>query len=254
MPSQETTRSPVSSTGDCNFRTTHWSIVLAAGNAGEPKALDAMSKLCGAYWYPLYAYVRRRGYRVEEAQDLTQEFFGRLLEKNSLEVANRERGRFRTFLLAMMGNFLNNEWDRARTAKRGGGHELISWDAQTAEERYQQEPSHEETPERIFERRWALTVLESAMIALREEYRSGGKAELFEALQVCLSGERSTEPYAGLAARLGLSEGAVKVAVHRLRQRFGDALRLTIVQTLGRAEDVEQELTHLISMLGPGNE
>jgi RNA polymerase sigma-70 factor (ECF subfamily) len=177
-----------------------------------------------------------------------------VLEKNSLEVANRERGRFRTFLLAMMSNFLNNEWDRAQTAKRGGGHELVSWDAQSAEERYQQEPSHGETPERVFERRWALTVVESAMVALREEYRAGGKGELFEALQVCLSGDRSAGPYAELGTRLGLSEGAVKVAVHRLRQRFGDALRLTIGQTLGRAEDIEEELTHLITMLGQGNE
>jgi RNA polymerase sigma-70 factor (ECF subfamily) len=202
------------------------------------------------YWYPLYAYVRRRGYRVEEAQDLTQEFFARLLEKNSLEVADPERGRFRSFLLAALANFLNNHWDRARTARRGGGCEVISWDAQTAEERYQQEPSHEESPERVFERRWALTVLDSAVRALREEYRAGGKLELFETLQVCLSGERAAESYAELAVRLSLSEGAVKVAVHRLRQRFGDALRLTIGQTLGREEDIDEELAHMLSMLG----
>lgn len=249
MPPLETLPTPPSSSERADFRTTHWSLVLAAGNREEPVAMEAMSRLCSSYWYPLYAYVRRRGYGIEEAQDLTQEFFARLLEKNSLEVANRERGRFRTFLLAVLGNFLNNEWDRARTAKRGGRNEMISWDAQSAEQRYQLEPVHHESPERIFERRWALTVVESAIKALREEYRAGGKGELFETLHVCLSGERSSESYAELATKLGLSEGAVKVAVHRLRQRFGDALRLTVRQTLGPAEGVEEELSHLISVL-----
>jgi RNA polymerase sigma factor (sigma-70 family) len=249
MPLQETTPTP-RPLGQSDFRTTHWSLVLAAGRPGEPKAVEALAKLCQCYWYPLYAYVRRRGYRIEDAQDLTQDFFARLLEKNSLEVASRERGRFRTFLLAGLANFLNNHWDRTRAAKRGGGYELVSWDAQTAEERYQQEPSHDETPEKIFERRWALTVLESALHTLREEYRAAGKGPLFEALHFYLSGDRSAEGYAGVAATLGLSEGAIKVAVHRLRQRFGDSLRLTIGQTLGRVEDIEEERAHLLSMLG----
>lgn len=231
------------------FATTHWSLVLAAGQSGGPKAVEAMGRLCRAYWYPLYAFVRRRGYGIDEAQDLTQGFFTRLLEKNSIEVADPERGRFRSFLLAALANFLNNHWDRSRAAKRGAGCEVISWDAQSAEDRYQLEPAHGESPERIFERRWAITVLEGAMAALREEYRAGGKGELFETLQVCLSGERSAESYVELALKLGLSEGAVKVAVHRLRQRFGDALRLTISQTLGREEDIDEELRHLVSML-----
>ena len=232
------------------FTTTHWSVVLAASQPGQPEAVEALSSLCRAYWYPLYAYVRRRGCLVEEAQDLTQEFFARLVEKNVLQVADPERGRFRSFLLASLSNFLNNEWDRSRAVKRGAGCEVVSWDAQSAEERYLQEPFHEETPEKMFERRWALTVLDQALAVLREEYRRGGKGELFEALHVCLSGGRADEPYAELGARLGLSEAAVKVAVHRVRRRFAAALRQVIGQTLGREEDVDEELRHLVSMMG----
>lgn len=202
------------------------------------------------YWYPLYAYVRRRGYNPQESQDLTQAFFARLLEKNSIQVADRERGRFRSFLLASLGNFLNNQWDRGQTAKRGGGQEMLSLDAPSAEERYIHEPSHEQTPERIFERRWALTVLEQALTGLREEYSRAGKQELFAALQMCLSGNEVSEPYEELARRLNLSEGAVKVAVHRLRRRFANALREVVTQTLGVGEDVDEELRHLVSMLG----
>jgi len=186
---------------------------------------------------------------VEEAQDLTQDFFARLLEKNLLQVAEAERGRFRSFLLAALSNFLNNQWDRAHTLRRGAGCEFVSWDAQSAEERYQQEPFHEETPEKVFERRWALTVMEEALAAVREEYARAGKRELFESLEGCLSGGPAEGSYAELGARLSLSEGAVKVAAHRLRRRFAVTLRQVVVQTLGREEDIDEELRHLISTL-----
>jgi len=232
------------------FATTHWSVVLNAGRADDTRSREALARLCQTYWYPLYAFVRRRGHGLEEAQDLTQGFFGRLLEKKLFQAADPERGRFRSFMLASLSNFLNNHWDRAHTARRGAGCEIVSWDAQSAEERYLQEPFHEETPEKMFERRWALTVLDQALAMLREEYGRGGKGELFEALHVCLSGGRAAEPYVVLGARLGLSEAAVKVAVHRVRRRFAAALRQVIAQTLGREEDVDEELRHLVSMMG----
>ena len=223
--------------------------MLAAQDPRQPEAAEALAQLCHNYWYPLYAFVRRRGHGPEEAKDLTQEFFARLVGKDTLQVADPQRGRFRSFLLAALGNFLNNEWDRARTLKRGAGHEVISWDSQSADERYSREPFHEETPEREYERRWAFTVLAQAMTELREEYTSAGKEPLFEALQACLSGGRAEEPYAELARRLNMNEGALKVAVHRLRQRFGVTLRQAVTRTLGSGEDVEAELKHLISML-----
>ena len=233
-----------------SFRTTHWSVVLAAGEPGNPEASEALGRLCRMYWYPLYAYVRRRGYGIEEAQDLTQEFFARLLENNLVQVAEPERGRFRSFMLASLSNFLNNCWDRAHTLRRGAAFEIVSWDAQSAEERYQQEPLHEETPEKVFERRWALTVVDAALASVREEYSDARQSELFESLQGCLLGDDSYGSYAELGAKLHLSEGAVKVAVHRLRRRCAVMLRQVIAQTLHHEENIDEELRYLISALG----
>ncbi len=250
MPGQRTTTIPRTGATQAEFCSTRWSAVLAAGRPGQPGAAEALGALCRAYWYPLYVYVRRRGHPPAEAQDLTQEFFARLIEKNVVQVADPERGRFRSFLLASLANFLNNEWDRSRAVKRGAAYEMVSWDAQTAEERYLQEPRHEETPEKVFEQRWALTVLDQALGLLRAEYSRAGKGEIFETLQVCLSGGRPPEPYAGLGGKLGLSEPAVRVAVHRLRQRFGAMLRHVVSQTLGQEENLDEELRHLASRLG----
>lgn len=235
--------------GSAGFRTTHWSVVLAAGERSLPSAQDALARLCQEYWYPLYAHVRRRGHGAHEAQDLTQAFFARLLEKNSIQAADKERGRFRSFLLASLNNFLNNEWHRNQTARRGGGSSIISWDAQTAEERYVREPSHELTAEKIYERRWAFTLLEHVMEELRAEYSVAGKEQLFEQLQVSLSGSKGTESYAELAQKLNMSEGAVKVAVHRLRQRYGRLLRGRIAHTVGNEAEVEDELRRLFAAL-----
>ena len=231
-----------------DFRTTHWSQVLEAGHDANPGAGAALARLCHIYWYPLYACVRRRGYSPEEAQDLTQDFFARLLERRVLQVADPARGRFRSFLLTALGNFLNNQWDRSRTLKRGAGVQIVSWDAALAEDRYLTEPSHVETPERIFERRWALTVMQQALAAVQEEYARAGKEALFQALQSSLAGG-AAESYAALGARLGLSEGALKVAVHRLRRRYALRVREAIAQTLGPGEDVDDELRQLLASL-----
>lgn len=237
-------RSESSLQGPRQFATTHWSIVAAAGRSPSPSSRDALATLCNTYWYPLYAYVRRRGHDANEAQDLTQDFFARLLEKDALRVADRERGRFRSFLLAALNHFLAKEWRRLKAQKRGGGRPTLSFDLRSGEERYRQEPSHELTPEKIYERRWALTLLEQALARLREEHIAAGKGDLFEALKIGLAGQRGL-PYADLARRLHISEGAIKVSVHRLRRRCRQLLREAIAQTVASADDVEQELRDL---------
>jgi RNA polymerase sigma-70 factor (ECF subfamily) len=231
------------------FATTHWSIVLAAQRSDPGRAHAALSKLCQTYWYPLYAFVRRQGRSPEDAQDLTQEFFARLLAKNYLAEVAREKGKFRSFLLAALKHFLANEWDRAQAAKRGGGQVLISLDDTDAESRYRLEPADPMSADKIFERRWAMTLLEQVLNRLRHEHLRAGKAELYEQLKVCLSGARDSAPYAELAARLKLTEGAVKVAVHRLRQRYRELLRDEIAQTVSGPAEVEEELRHLFSVL-----
>lgn len=229
------------------FRTTHWSVVLAASRRNAPDAQDALAKLCQSYWYPLYAYVRRRGHDSHEAEDLTQEFFARLLDKNYLEGITREGGRFRSYLLTTLKHFLANEWERARAQKRGGGKALVSLDDQDAEARYKFEPADSATPEILFERRWALTVLDQVMVRLRDEYITQGKAVLFEHLQPLLAGDKSLIPYAEVGAALSMSEGAVKVAVHRLRKRYGQLLQDEIAETVAAPEEVEDEIRYLIS-------
>ncbi len=235
--------------GAQQFTATHWSVVLAAGQGSSSQAQTALSQLCQTYWYPLYAFVRRNGYDAQEAQDLTQEFFARMLEKNYLADVQPQKGKFRSFLLASLKHFLANEWDRRQTIKRGGGLNHISWDSLTAEERYRLEPSHDDTAERIFERRWALTLLEQTLARLRHDLELAGKAALFDKLKGFLTGERAGPSYAELGQELKVSEGAVKVIVHRLRQRYRDLLRQEIAHTVGRAEDGEAELAELLAAL-----
>ena len=236
-------RSPV-------FVTTHWSVVLTAGGSDTTGARDALAKLCQTYWYPLYAYVRRRNFSPPDAEDLTQEFFARFLEHHWVGNADREKGRFRTFLLSAMNHFLANEWDKARAQKRGGGAPLLPLQFDTAETRYVREPADNVTPEQHFERRWAMTLLETVVNRLQSEYERDGKAELFAALNPCLVGDRTSQPYETLAKKLGVSEGAVKSAVHRLRQRYRQLLRDEIAHTVAAPGEVEEELRHLIAVLG----
>jgi RNA polymerase sigma factor (sigma-70 family) len=230
------------------FATTHWSVVLAAGRGDSPQAQDSLEKLCQTYWLPLYAYVRRRGYAEADAKDLTQAFFAWLLERDWLERADQERGRFRSFLLTSMSGFLSNEWDKARAQKRGGGR-TISLPFDAADTSCRWEPADNFTPEQSFEWRWALTLLDQVMNRLCADYGGQGKANLFEQLKPCLLGERSAQPYAALAPKLGMTEGSVKVAVHRLRQRYRQLLREEIANTVAKPEEIEEEMRHLFAVL-----
>jgi RNA polymerase sigma factor (sigma-70 family) len=231
------------------FVTTRWSVVLAAGRSDTTRSRDALARLCQTYWYPLYAYARRRGYSAHDAQDLTQEFFARLLEKQSLAAADPERGRFRSFILAAMNNFLAQEWEKARAKKRGGGVELISLDLAQAEQRYDLEPATSETPDKDFDKKWALALLESVMVQLECEYVRESKAELFTALKQTLTGSRESQPYAELAVTLGMNEGAIKVVVHRLRKRYRELLQDEIANTVSSTEEIKEEMRHLFAAL-----
>lgn len=241
--------SPVHLNGDGEFRTTHWSAVLAARDSNSSQAEEALAELCQTYWYPLYAYVRRRGNNPTEAEDLTQSFFARLLEKNYIGDITPGMGRFRSFLLTSLKHFLANEWDRAQSIKRGGGKVILSLDDQDPETRYQFEPVEDVTPETLFEQKWALTVLERVLAQLRQEFVATEKAELFDHLKVFLSAEEPGCSYAEMGARTGLKEGTVKVAVHRLRRRYGELLRAEIGHTVSEPSQVEDEVRYLISVL-----
>ena len=234
------------------FVTTRWSVVRAAGGSDTTSARAALEKLCRTYWYPLYAYVRRRGHSPEDAQDLTQEFFARLLEGQSLAGADPELGRFRSFLLTCMNHFLTDEWKKAKAKKRGGGREMLSLDWAAAEERFDLEPADNSAPDRIFEKQWALALLAEVLNRLEMEYQQEGKTELFAALKQTLMGSRESQPYAELAASLGMNESAVKVAVHRLRKRYRELIREEIAGTLDRTQDIEQEMRHLFRALSGG--
>jgi RNA polymerase sigma factor (sigma-70 family) len=227
------------------FATTRWSVVVAAGRTPSPDTRQALAALCEAYWYPLYAFVRRKGHSVDDAQDLTQAFFAELLEKDRLRAADRERGRFRTFLLASLEHFLANQWRRAGAAKRGRGRPTISLDLERGESQYRLEPAHELTPEKLYERRWALTMLDNALSKLREEYAQREKLDLFDRLRGCLGGDKQRVPYAQLAADLDMTEAAIKVAVHRLRKRYRDILRAEIAETVDSPEEIDDELRDL---------
>jgi RNA polymerase sigma factor (sigma-70 family) len=231
------------------FATTHWSVVVAAGRTDSPSVQAALSQLCQTYWYPLYAFVRRQGHSPHDAQDLTQEYFARMLEKNCLADVERSKGRFRSFLLASLKHFLANEWDKARAQKRGGGVTFIPLDAASAETRYGIEPADTETADKLFERRWALTLLDRVLTRLRDEYATQGKLRVFDQLKHTLTGESASAPYAELSIALGTTEGAVKVVVHRLRKRYRELLRDEIADTVSNKADVEEELRHLFDAL-----
>jgi RNA polymerase sigma-70 factor (ECF subfamily) len=230
------------------FVTTHWSVVLTAGCADPPRARDALAKLCESYWYPLYAYVRQRGHSPHDAEDLTQDFFTRLLEKNVLGALTREKGKFRSFLLTALNHFLVDEWKKARRQKRGRG-QIVSLDAGEAETRYLREPVDVLSPEKLFEQNWALALLDTVYGQLRREYEVDGKGELFRELKGCLAGARTSVPYAELARRLNVAENTVKSSVHRLRQRYRQLLRAEVAHTVAGPAEVEEELRALFRAL-----
>lgn len=231
------------------FATTRWSVVLAAAKQPTPEFHTAIGTLCQTYWYPLYAYVRRRGHSGEESADAVQEFFAFLLEKDVIAAADSDRGRFRTFLLTVFQRFLAKRWEYRNALKRGGADRTISIDAESGEARYRHEPYHELTPERIYERRWALTLLDSVLTRLEGEYCQKGNAAMFERLKVFLTGTKDRCSYRELGEELHMSEGAVKVAIHRIRRRYAELLREEIAHTVGSAADIEDELTHLLTAL-----
>jgi len=231
------------------FTTTHWSVVLAAGLTDAPQASEALEKLCRAYWYPLYVYVRRRGHSVEDAQDLTQAFFAHLLRKDFLSGVGPKKGRFRSFLLACLKHFLADEWEKARTAKRGGTGPERLLGLEQAEARYRLEARVEANAESLYERRWALELLDRVLDRLRFEAVASGREAVFDQLQGCLLGERPTETYTQLGARLGMSETAVKVTVHRLRQRYRELLREEIAHTVTRPDEIDEEMRYLFEVV-----
>lgn len=232
------------------FAVTHWSLVLAAGRDSASDANAALEKLCRMYWPPLYSFVRRSGHPPADAQDLTQGFFLQLLQRNFLDGVDPRKGRFRSFLLASLKHYLSNERDRAHAHKRGGGLAPISIDAQDAEGRYLLEPADPMTPEKIYERRWALTVLDQAIARLQAEYTVSSRGAIFEQLKGELTGTAERSPHVEIGRKLGMTPGAVKVAAHRLRQRFGEVLRAEIAETVARPEDVEEEIRQLFHALG----
>ena len=240
--------------GNFNFQTTHWSLVWTARSADSPGATEAWNKLCRAYWGSLFCYVRRRGHRFEEAQDLTQEFFTRLLAKDSLQHLRHQEGKFRSFLLTLLKHFLSDERDKARALKRGGGQAPIFLDALAEEERYRVEPADSSTPEHLFDRRWAQAVLEQALRRLREEYTAAGKAAQFDALHHLHPGrDESAASHAELGTRLGLSVSAVTSAIFRLRRRHSELLREEVALTVASLEDVDEEIRYLIEIMArPG--
>ncbi len=252
------------------FATTHWSLILATGNEESTVALEALEQLCRAYWYPLYAYIRRTGRGPEEAQDLTQDFFHHLLRSNWIARADPARGRFRSFLLGGLQNFLANDWQKSRRLKRGGNLELIQLDALEAEERYRIEPADTSRADKIFERRWAMTLLERVLARLEAEQRNdaggvldsanGERAGMesgagsaagarFQALRGALVGEPNLEGYAALARQFSVTESTVKSWVRRLRRRYCELLRDEVAQTVGTAREVQEELQHLFRVL-----
>ncbi len=232
------------------FATTQWSLVLRAAQPDDSTARAALETLCQRYWFPLYAFARRRVSGIPQAQDLTQDFFLRLLEKNSLAAASPERGRFRSFLLTSLKNFLSNEWDRATAQKRGGGRERLSLDWETGESRLSFEPTHTDTPEREFERQWALTLLDVVVHRLQDEFTTADKSRQFELLKETLTGSRAVLDYAAIAAELQMSEDAARQAAHRLRKRYRELLREEVAATVESDNEVEDEIGRLLEALG----
>jgi len=231
------------------FATTHWTLVMAS-QGSSPDARQALERLCHLYWPPLYAFVRRRGHRPEEAQDLTQEFFARLLLQHDLARVKPAQGKFRSYLLTALKHFLANEWHAAQTRKRGGGQAPLSWDDETLERQYRLDPGDQATPETLYERRWALSVLEQTLDRLRQEYVEAGKEDLFDGLKVFLSGDKRLIPQDEIAAQYGITVNAVRVGVHRMRKRYGQLLREQVAATVGSPAEIEEELRYLILVLG----
>jgi RNA polymerase sigma-70 factor (ECF subfamily) len=244
-----TENTPLPAAGDDHFLTTRWTVVLSAGRKSSPQSDQALAELCQTYWYPLYAYVRRQGLNKEDAEDVVQAFFGRFLEKNYLEGLSAERGKFRAFLLASLKHFLFNEKDKAGRLKRGGGVQHLSLDWESAEDHYHLEPADTANPERAFDREWALALLERVIARLRGECAAQGKAALFEQAKGFLMVGQDVIPYAQAAKELGLEEGAMRVAVHRLRKEYRRILRDEIAQTLSDVSQVEEELRSLQAAL-----
>jgi len=235
-----------SGAGAAVFATTHWSVVQAAGRGADTsRARDALARLCQAYWHPLYAYVRRVGYSPHDAQDLTQEFFARLLAKNFLASADESRGRFRSFLLASLKHFLANEWDKARAQKRGGGEVPLSLDWQTADTKFQVAATNEPSPDRTFDREWALALLSRVIERLQAEAEAEGKGKVFAQLKSFLMAGQGDSAQAEVAKALGMEEGAVRVAIHRLRKRYRQLLRDEIANTLSDPGMVDEEMRAL---------
>lgn len=239
---------PCLATRASRFTTTHWSVILEAARPDSPSSSDAFARLYRDYWYPLYAFVRRRGYSQAEAEDLTQGFFVCLLERRRLYGLERSGGRFRSFLLKALQNFLSNERDRACAKKRGGAHAIASLEEIDAESRYLADPSTER-PEANFDRHWAFTVIDCALRNLEIELRAAGKETVLEKLRPHLQGDRNGQLYAEIAAEMGVTESAVKMTVHRLRRRYGELLRAELARTVGDDAEVEQELRHLIEVV-----
>jgi RNA polymerase sigma-70 factor (ECF subfamily) len=235
--------------GGQSFTTTHWSVVLQAADGDSPQAAAALDQLCRTYWYPLYVFVRRQGHESHDAEDLTQEFLARFLAKEYFGRANPALGRFRNYLLACLKHFLSEQRRQAGRLKRGGGQAILSWDSLTAEERYQSEPTDRITPEKVYDRRWALTLLAQVLTRLGEEQSVAGKGKVFAQLKDYLWGAGSGTGYVEVAARLGLTEGALKVTVHRLRQRYRELLREEVAQTVATVNEVDEELRYLVSVI-----
>jgi len=249
MPALEQEQSGASG-HDGQFQTTHWSVVIAAGPNDSEAANAAMARLCQTYWHPLYMYVRRLGHRPEDAQDLTQEFFARLLAKDYLKAVDRAKGKFRSFLLTAVKRFLANEWDRANRQKRGGGKEALSLDAKEFEGRQPRGLVDDRTPEKVFEQQWATVLLEQVFSHLAMELAAEGKANLFQELRGFLTGGTEGDSYPQAAQRLEMSEGTVRVNVHRLRHRYRELLRLEISHTVDSPEGIDDEIRCLFAALG----
>ncbi|MGA3163475.1 MAG: sigma-70 family RNA polymerase sigma factor [Verrucomicrobiota bacterium] len=254
--STSTQCNPISSNSNGNhrgpvFATTHWSAVLLAQDKTSPQTTEALEGLCRAYWYPLYVYARRAGHSPADAEDLIQGFFARLLEKDYLKSAAREKGKFRTFLLVALKRFSANEWDHRHAQKRGGFAPIVSIDQELAESRFSAELAHQLQPDVLFDRHWAMTLIGRVMTQLHEEYLATGRAKLFEHLRSCLVRDESALPYAEIAARLNLTAAAVKMAMHRLRARFREILHAEIANTVSSQEEIEEEIRHLFATFGP---
>lgn len=238
--------------GRARFATTHWSIILAAATRDSPAAEEALTHLCSLYWYPIFAFVRREGYSIDDAEELTQSFFTRLIEKNDISDADRSRGRFRTFLLGSCRHFLSNARDREQTVKRGGRVMRIPIEAALAEEQYVRALAHAETPERLYDRQWCLSLLGSVLDELRREYQAAGRERLFDRLGGFLTFDENAGTYADAARDLEMTPAAVKVAAYRLRGRYRDALRRSVRDTVASEDEVDDEIRYLLSTLEQG--